>query len=178
VQIGGSVIVGFSPDGSEIYMPALNSTVRAYNLSTAAANDFVFNLPSGSPAITGTVHRMVISKRVNLSLGSEPVFFTFFNAANGNLAIAHARRSELAPPVGSPLRRWVGATAIGGASDVIGLDTISEFALTGRLDEIRKQQLSTTGAVIAPIGSNQALAGVWRKTDIVFTDELLRDGLE
>ncbi len=178
VQISGSVIVGFSPDGSEIYMPALNSTVRAYNLSTSVANDFVFNLPSGSPAITGTVHRMVISKRFNSSLGSEPVFFTFFNAANGNLAIAHARRSELAPPVGTPLRRWVGTTAIGGASDLIGLDTISEFGLTGRLNEISKQQLSTNGAVITPIGSNQALAGVWRKTDIVFTDELLRGGFE
>jgi hypothetical protein len=152
--------------------------VRAYNLSTGASNDFFFNLPSGSPAISGGAHRMVISKRVNANLGSEPVFFTFFNAASGGLAIVHARRDELAPAIGTPTRRFVGSTAVG-PSDVIGLDIGSEFALTGRLSEIRKQTLTDpTGVVIAPVGATQALAGVWRKTDIVFTDEWFRDGLE
>jgi hypothetical protein len=173
-----TVIMGFSPDGAELYVPTLTTTVRAYNVSTGASNDFFFNLPSGSPAISGGAHRMVISKRVNTSLGTEPVFFTFFNAASGGLAIAHARRDELAPASGSPTRRFVGSIAIGPA-DVIGLDVVSEFALTGRLSEIRKQTLSdASGAVIAPVGAIQALPGVWRKTDIVFTDEFFRDGLE
>jgi hypothetical protein len=173
-----TVITGFSPDGAELYLPTLTTTVRAYNLSTAASSDFFFNLPSGSPAISGGAHRMVISKRVNPTLGTEPVFFTFFNAASGGLAIVHARRDELAPATGSPTRRFVGSTAIGPA-DVIGLDTASEFALTGRLSEIRKQTLTAaSGAAIAPVGAIQALPGVWRKTDIVFTDELMRDGFE
>ncbi len=175
--ITNSVILGFSPDGAELYLPTLNTTVRAFNLSTAASNDFFFNLPAGSPAITGGAHRMVISKRVNSGLGAEPVFFTFFNASNAGLAIVYARRDELAPTSGPPIRRWIGATAIGPA-DVIGLDSASEFALSGRLSGIRKQILTSDGAVIAPVGATQVLDGVWRKSDIVFTDELLRDGFE
>jgi WD40 repeat protein len=176
--ISNNTIIGFSPDGTELYLPAPPSTVRAYNLSTAASSDFFFNLPSGSPAISGGAHRMVISKRINTNLGSEPVFFTFFNAASGGLAIVHARRDELAPAIGTPTRRFVGSTAVGPA-DVMGLDTDSEFALTGRLSEIRKQTLTAaSGAVIASVAATQALAGIWRKTDIVFTDELFRDGLE
>ena len=53
--ITNSVILGFSPDGAELYLPTLNTTVRAFNLSTAASNDFFFNLPAGSPAITRLV---------------------------------------------------------------------------------------------------------------------------
>jgi hypothetical protein len=178
VPATNSVIMGFAPDGAEVYLPTLTTTVRAYNVSTAASNDFFFNLPSGSSAISGGAHRMVSAKRVNQALGTEPVFFTFFNAASGGLAIVHARRDELAPISGPPTRRFVGSTAIGPA-DVIGLDTITEFALTGRLSEIRKQTLTAaSGAVIEPVGATQALPGVWRKTDIVFTDELLRDGFE
>ena len=178
IPITNSVIMGFSPDGAELYMPTLTTTVRAYNLSNAASSDFFFDLPSGSPAISGGAHRMVISKRVNPALGTEPVFFTFFNAASGGLAIVHARRDELAPASGSPTRRFIGSTAIGPA-DVIGLDTASEFALTGRLSEIRKQTLTAaSGAAIASVGAIQALPGVWRKTDIVFTDELIRGGFE
>lgn len=178
VPISNSVIIGFSPDATELYLPTLSSSVRAYNLSTAASNDFFFDLPSGSPAISGSAHRMVSAKRVNAALGTEPIFFTFFNAASGGLAIVHARRDELAPISGAPTRRFVGSTSVGPA-DVIGLDTVSEFALTGRLSEIRKQTLrADSGAVIAPVGVTQALAGVWRKTDIVFTDELVRIGFE
>jgi WD40 repeat protein len=177
-SVSNNIIVGFSPDGKELYLPAPPSTVRAHNVSTGASSDFFFNLPSGSPAISGVAHRMVVSKRFNANLGSEPVLFTFFNAASGGLAIVHARRDELAPASGTPTRRFVGSTAVGPA-DVIGLDAASEFALTARLSEIRKQTLSdASGAVIAPVGATQALAGVWRKTDIVFTDELFRDGLE
>lgn len=175
--ISASLIIGFSPDGAELYLPTLNSSVRAFNLATAAGNDFFFDLPSGSPSITGGAHRMVISKRVNANLGAEPVFFTFFNAASGGLAIAYARRDELAPASGTPIRRWLGTAAIGPA-DVIGLDNASEFALTGRLGEIRKQVLSSSTPVIAPLGAIQPLAGLWRKSDIVFTDEWFRAGFE
>jgi DNA-binding beta-propeller fold protein YncE len=173
-----TVLMGFSPDGAELYVPVPPSSVRAFNVSTGAGNNFFFNLPSGSPAISGVAHRMVASKRVNTGLATEPVFFTFFDAASGGLAIAHARRDELAPSIGSPTRRFVGTTSIGPA-DVMGVDTDSQFALTGRLSEVRKQTLTTaSSAVIEPASAITALPGVWRKTDLVFTDEFSRNGFE
>lgn len=188
--LSGSAILGFSPDGLEVYVPTAavastaNPGVRAINLDTGVGSDFywaVSGTPAGFPQGSGAV-RMTIVQRAADPPSDPTVFFTYASSF-GNPPVAWARASDLAPAGGPRERRLIGRASVGPASS-LGASVDGTIGLGARMGGIRRVAFGASpgDAVVAADGDIITLAGVGPLTDIVipppFVDTLFADGFD
>ena len=188
--LSSSPILGFSPDGAEVYVPngtvasAGNPGVRAIDLDSGVGSDFYWSVtgsPVGFPQ-GSTAARMTVVQRPADPPGDPTVFFTYASAF-GNPPVAWAKASDLAPAIGPRERRLLGRTNVGPASS-FGAAVDGTIGLGGRINGIRRLVFGATPAdpVVATDGSIVDLAGVGSLTDIVVPpptiDLLFADGFD
>lgn len=183
--VSGGRMLGFSPNGAELYLPVGAATgsgtgtgMVAIDLATGASNTVSWagggaGFPTGSQPI-----RMLSVQRPGDAPGDPTVYFSYFSTF-GNSPVAHARASELSPPMGPPLRQLLGRTDVGPAS-VLGASTDGRLGLGVRLGGARLLSYASSdpGVVIVGTGPVLALPGASALSDIVVDDGLYCDGYE
>ena len=192
VSIGGvpprsnTPVLGFSPDGAEVYVPTLaaaslgNAGVHAIDLDTGVGNDFYWqgigpDFPSGSIAV-----RMTVVQRATDLAGDPTVFFTYASAS-GNPPVAWARASDLVPTGANPRqRRLLGRSNVGPASS-FGAAMDASVGLGARIGGIRRLAFEFPGSDVPVVTDGEIIlmAGVGPQTDIVIPPApLFADGFE
>lgn len=183
--VTGGRMLGFSPNGAELYLPVGSATgsgtgtaIVAIDLATGTSNPVSWagggaGFPTGSQPI-----RMLTVQRPADAPGDPTVYFSYFSAS-GNSPVAHARASELSPPMGPPLRQLLGRTDVGPAS-VVGASADGRLGIGVRLGGARQLGFASTdpGVVIVGTGPVLALPGASALSDIVIDDGLYCDGYE
>ena len=183
--VSGGRMLGFSPNGAELYLPVGSATgsgtgtgMVAIELATGASNTVSWGgggagFPTGSQAI-----RMLSVQRPQDAPGDPTVYFGYMSAS-GNSPVAHARASELSPPMGPPLRQLLGRTAVGPAS-VLGASVDGRIGLGVRLGGMRQLGFATADPNVVIVGNGEILAlpGASALSDIVIDDGLYCDGFE
>lgn len=186
--LGASRLLGFSPDGAEVYVPTLagvsanNTGVHAIHLDTGVGNDFYWAGGGPSfPSNTG-ISRMIVVQRPSDPVGDPTVFFTYASAF-GNPPVAWARASDLVPAGAEPRqRRLLGRVNVGPASS-LGAAPDGAIGLGARIDGVRRLAFDESDdIVIAPDGDIVSLTGVGPQTDIIVppppVDLIFADGFD
>lgn len=189
--LGSSPVLGFSPDGAEVYVAAAGviggagTGVRAIDLATGIGTDFHWALPPGSPnfAQNSGIARMVVVQAPLDPPGDPTVFFTY-HSAFGVTPVAWARASDLAPSGGAPrVRRLIGR-ALAGPSSSLGAAADGSVGLGGRLGEMQSVVFEGTGSTTTIIadGPPMPLTGIAPISDIIVvspvSDALFADGFD
>jgi len=183
--VTGGRMLGFSPNGAELYLPVGAATgsgtgtgMVAIELATGASNSVAWaggsaTFPTGSQAI-----RMLLVQRPEDAPGDPTVFFGYMSAF-GNSPVAFARASELSPPMGPPLRQLRGRTNVG-PSSVLGASSDGRIGLGVRLGGMRQLGFVSSDPAVVIVGNGAVLAlpGVGALSDIVIDDGLFCDGFE
>jgi DNA-binding beta-propeller fold protein YncE len=183
--VSGGRMLGFSPNGAELYLPVGSATgsgigtaIVAIDIATGASNPVSWagggaGFPTGSQPI-----RMLSVQRTGDAPGDPTVYFSYFSAS-GNSPVAHARASDLSPPVGPPLRQLLGRTNVGPAS-VVGASVDGGIGLGVRLGGARQLSFASSDPAVVIVGNGAVLAlpGASALSDIVVDDGLYCDGYE
>ncbi len=184
-------LLGFSPDGAEIYVPKTgaigpggNTGIRAIDLTTGVGTDFFWQLQTSSNAAyssDSSVLRMTRVQRTNDPPDDPTYFFSYFSASS-QPPIAWARASDLNPDsMGTRNRRLIGKEPAGPVAS-LGVNPIGATGLGARLGGIQlvaTDQLPGNVVRITAVGSPVALPGVGTLSDaIVVAGPLFADGFE
>lgn len=179
-------MLGFSPNGDELYIPVGtadvggNAGLMAIDIANATLANFYYDLQSSSGSIFpngSQALRMLTVQRPDDAANDPTVFFTYASAA-GNSPVVHARSSELSPATGAPLRRILSRHNIG-ASSVMGASVNASQGIGTRLGGMQKIYFSPPGiAPIAAIGNGLSLPGVSNLSDIIVDDGFFCNGFE
>lgn len=184
-------LLGFSPDGAEVYVPKTgaigpggNTGIRAIDLDTGVGTDFFWQLQTSSTAAYSSdsaVFRMTRVQRVNDPPDDPTYFFSYFSASS-QPPIAWARASDLVPDVmGTRNRRLIGKESAGPVAS-LGVNPVGTVGLGARLGGI--QRVATDQAVgdvvrMTAVGSPVALPGVGGLSDVIVVEgPLFVDGFE
>ncbi len=186
--VGNARILGFSPDGGEVYVSGLgpvnftNTGIRAIDLTTGAGNDFSWNLGvGGNLAISSGAQafRMHTVRRPSDPPDDPTVYFSYF-AAGANNPVAWASGSALV----ARQRTLIGRGAAGPGSS-IGISPDGTVGLTARIGGVQRvvtEPASDPLLRIAPSGSILAQTGVASFTDIIVVpyppDFVFQNGFE
>ncbi|MBN8481337.1 MAG: hypothetical protein J0L88_07090 [Xanthomonadales bacterium] len=188
--LSSSAILGFSPDGAEVYVSNAsaasngNAGVRAIDLGTGVGSEFYWSVtgnPVGFPQGSSAV-RMIVVQRPADPPGDPTVFFAY-DSTWGNPPVAWARSSDLAPAGGPRQRRLIGRASVGPASS-LGASVDGTSGLGARMGGIRRVAFGASpgDAVVASDGDIITLAGVGPLTDIIvlppFVDRLFADDFD
>ena len=188
--LSSSAILGFSPDGIEVYVPtaagasAANAGVHAIDLDTGVGSSFSWSVSDGAPGFPqgSSATRMTVVQRPDDPPGNPTVFFTYASSF-GNPPVAWAKASDLAPAEGPRERRLLGRLLVGPASS-LGAAVDGRVGLGARIGGIRRLQFgsSPSDPVVAADGNIVNLAGVGPLTDVVIppsiTDILFADDFD
>jgi DNA-binding beta-propeller fold protein YncE len=179
-------MLGFSPNGAELYVPVGSADVGgnaglvAIDIATGTSANFYYDLQSSSGSIFpngSQALRMLTVQRPDDAANDPTVFFTYASAA-GNSPVVHARSSDLSPAVGAPLRRILSRHNIG-ASSVMGASANASQGIGTRLGGMQKIYFSPPGiAPIAAVGNGLSLPGVSNLSDIIVDDGFFCSGFE
>ncbi len=179
-------MLGFSPNGAELYVPVGaadvggNAGLVAIDIVSGTTANFFQDLQSSSGSIFpngSQALRMLTVQRPGDVANDPTVFFTYASAA-GNAPVVHARSSDLSPAVGAPVRRILSRHNIG-ASSVMGASVNASHGIGTRLGGMQKLDFSPAGiAPIAAIGNGLSLPGVTNLSDIIVDDGFSCSGFE
>lgn len=181
-------LIGFSPNGQEIYLrhtlsaSSFDAKLAAIHLDTGVRSEVAFDLPENSPSLAGAVAaRMVRVQRPADPPGSPTVFVSYPAVAGGAPPIASTPIETLAPPN----RRLTRLTSLGApAAHIIGASEDGRVGIVGNQRFLRRVSfdpnppdapISVDGELIevAPSGNSPL-----QRSDIIFARPLLEDGFE
>ena len=189
--LSSSPVLGFSPDGAEVYVASGNvvggsgTGVRAIDLATGVGTEFHWALQTGGANFgqnTG-IARMVVVQAPLDPPGDPTVFFTY-HSAFGVTPVAWARASDLAPSGGAPRQRRLIGRVLAGPSSSLGAVTDGTVGLGGRLSEMQRLVFVGTGpnTTIIADGPPMPLTGIAPISDIIVvppvSDALFEDGFD
>jgi hypothetical protein len=184
-------ILGFSPDGAEVYVPktgaiggAGNTGIRAIDLATGVGNDFFWNLGTPSTDAYSSdsgMFRMTRVQRANDPPGDPTYFFSAFSAS-AQPPIAWARSSDLLPDMnGARTRQLIGKESVGPVAS-LGIDPSGTHGLGARLGGIQRVLTNQDGSNVIRMATNGgviALPGVGTLTDVIVVEgPTYADGFE
>lgn len=183
--VTASFVLGFSPDGAEVYVNGggavtgggTGTGVRAIDLDTGVGTDFHWAGGGASFPTNSAIARMIVVQRPTDPPGDPTVFFTYASAF-GNPPIAWARASDLAPAQGPRVHRLLGRTNVGPATS-FAASPDGTLGLGARIGGI--QRILVDGELAAD-GPVVALVGVANLSDVVIppplVDALFADGFD
>lgn len=189
--LSSSPVLGFSPDGVEVYVAAAGvvngsgtgTGIRAIDLDTGVGTDFHWAAGGGTFPQNSGIARMATVRRPLDPPGDPTVFFTY-HSAFGVTPVAWARSSDLAPPGGGARQRRLVGRATAGPASSLGVAPDGTIGLGGRLGEIQRLAFAEPagGMALQADGAVASLPGLAPISDIIvvpaLTDSLFQHGFE
>jgi hypothetical protein len=181
-------LLGFSPDGSEVYIGAGSNAIsvfgitglRAFNVDTGVVNDLTWNVPSAPsyPGFSSSAApvRLAVVPVAGGAPGDAIYLFSYFSPGAANEPIAWARASTL----GGGVRQLTRLAAVGSTA-IVGVAENGLVGLSARLGSARRiaiDPLVNDASLITAQGGFLSLPGVGTLTDVVITSPLFLDGFE